>query len=59
MKKITEKLAALLSVKSIITFCFCFCFIWLVLHGLLTAEVFTGLFGSVLGFYFGTQAKKP
>ena len=55
---VLERLANLLTVKSIITIMLTIVFSVLALKGVITgAEVIT-IFTVVIGFYFGTQAKK-
>lgn len=53
-----ERLSKLLTVKSILTIMLTIVFSILALKGVITgAEVIT-IFTTVVGFYFGTQAKK-
>ena len=53
-----ERVSKLLTVKSILTIMLTIVFSILALRGVITgAEVIT-IFTTVVGFYFGTQAKK-
>lgn len=53
-----EKLKNLLSIKSIVTILLTLVFCYLSIIGAITAELFMTIFVVVIGFYFGTQAKK-
>ena len=53
-----ERLAKLLSVKSIITILMTLVFCYLSIIGVIGAELFLSIFTVVVAFYFGTQAKK-
>lgn len=53
-----ERLNKLFTIKSIVTLCLTFVFCWLSISGEITAELFMTIFVVVIGFYFGTQAKK-
>ena len=53
-----ERLAKLLTIKSIITLFLTIVFCYLSIIGSITAELFMTIFVVVIGFYFGTQAKK-
>jgi hypothetical protein len=53
-----EKLKNLLSIKSIVTILLTLVFCYLSVIGAITAELFMTIFVVVIGFYFGTQAKK-
>lgn len=53
-----EKLKNLLSIKSIVTILLTLVFCYLSIIGAITAELFMTIFVVVVGFYFGTQAKK-
>ena len=52
-----ERLAKLLSIKSLVTLIITFLFSALALKGIIPEEVNT-VFLIIIGFYFGTQAKK-
>ena len=58
MAKIKERLAGLLSVKSIVTLILTVVFAYLSVSGILSGEMFMTVFTVVIGFYFGTQAEK-
>lgn len=53
-----ERLNKLLTIKSIVTIFLTFVFCFLSVKGIITAELFMTVFVTVIGFYFGTQAKK-
>ena len=53
-----ERLAKLLSVKSIVTIILTGVFAYLAIIGKVSGEQFIGIFTMVIGFYFGTQAMK-
>lgn len=53
-----ERLNKLLTIKSIITILLTLVFCYLSIIGSITAELFMTIFVVVIGFYFGTQAKK-
>lgn len=55
---ITEKLAKLINVKSIITILLTIVFCVLALTGAILAEQFMTVFTVIIAFYFGTQAQK-
>lgn len=52
------KIAKLINVKSIITIALTGTFTYLSIIGSVSANQFTEIFLMVMGFYFGTQAKK-
>lgn len=54
----TEKLAKLLTVKSIVTLLMTVVFAVLLLNGNKIPEQFTTIYTVIIGFYFGTQAEK-
>ena len=56
-ENISKRLAALLSVKSLVTLILTGVFAYLAIAGHLSPEVMT-VYTVVIGFYFGTQAKK-
>ena len=53
-----SKIAKLINVKSIVTITLTAVFSALSLKGKITPESFLTIFTVVIGFYFGTQAKK-
>lgn len=53
-----EKLAKLLSVKSIVTIILTLAFVYQVIVGDITNEQLYSVFLMVIGFYFGTQHEK-
>lgn len=53
-----ERLNKLLTIKSIVTLLLTLVFCYLSVVGHITAELFMTIFVVVIGFYFGTQAKK-
>ena len=53
-----NKIAKLINVKSIVTITLTAVFSALSLKGKITPESFLTIFTVVIGFYFGTQAKK-
>lgn len=53
-----EKLAKLISVKSIVTIVLTAVFAFLAINGIVTGEQFLTVFTVVIGFYFGTQHEK-
>ena len=53
-----SKIAKLINVKSIVTITLTTVFSALSLKGKITPESFLTIFTVVIGFYFGTQAKK-
>ena len=53
-----SKIAKLINVKSIVTIVLTAVFSVLSLRGKITPESFLTIFTVVIGFYFGTQAKK-
>ena len=57
MKNILERIAKLIDVKSIITILLTILFFILAVRGLIPQEVLT-IYTMIIGFYFGTQAKK-
>lgn len=54
----TQRLARLLSVKSIVTIILTCVFAYLSIIGIIVAEQFQTIFTVIISFYFGTQAKK-
>lgn len=57
-EKINKRLAALLSVKSIVTIALTLVFTVLALRGDVTGQDFMTIFLMVISFYFGTQSQK-
>ena len=53
-----ERLAKLLTVKSIVTIVLTAAFTFLAVTGKIGATEFLTIFTTVIAFYFGTQAKK-
>ena len=53
-----EKLAKLIDVKSIVTVLLTSVFAYLSIVGRVESAQFITIFVTVIGFYFGTQAKK-
>ena len=58
MIDIKTRLAALLSVKSIVTLILTVVFAWLALQGKIGQDFMT-VYSVVIAFYFGTQSRKP
>ena len=58
MNELIDRCCKLLSVKSIVTLILTSVFALLSGRGLITADQFVTIFTVVIGFYFGTQAKK-
>ncbi|WP_409229468.1 hypothetical protein [Gudongella sp. SC589] len=57
-KSIKERLATLLSIKSLVTIILTSVFAYLSMVGVVDAEKFMTIFAVVISFYFGTQAIK-
>lgn len=57
-EKIIKRIAALLSVKSIVTIALTAAFTVLALRGDVTGQDFLTIFLMVISFYFGTQSQK-
>lgn len=57
-EKILKRIAALLSVKSIVTMILTVVFMVLALRGDITGQDFLTIFLMVISFYFGTQSQK-
>ena len=53
---LTEKLAKLINVKTIVTLLLTLVFCYLSVVGVVAAELFMTIFTVVIGFYFGNQA---
>ena len=58
MKTAIDKLAALINVKTLVTFAVTFVFAKLALAGDIAPDTVMTVVVMVLGFYFGTQAEK-
>lgn len=56
--KITDKIAKLIDVKSIVTLILTIIFSILSFNGTISGSEFLTIFTIVIGFYFGTQAQK-
>lgn len=57
MNKVFEKIAALFSIKSLVTLILTIVFAVLALNGVVSQEFMT-IYTVVIAFYFGTQAVK-
>lgn len=57
-EKIAKRIAALMSVKSIVTIALTVVFTVLALRGDVTGQDFMTIFLMVISFYFGTQSQK-
>lgn len=57
-EKIVKRLAALLSVKSLVTLTMTCIFAILAMRGTITGSDFLTVFLMVISFYFGTQSQK-
>lgn len=55
---IKEKLAKLISVKTMITFMLTVVFCYLSFTGVIAAEIFMTIYAAVIAFYFGAQTEK-
>ena len=53
-----ERLAKLISVKSIMTLLMTIVFCYFAIVGVITAELFLPIFTTIVAFYFGTQYQK-
>ena len=58
MEELWRRISALLAVKSVITVVLTAVFAVLALSGKVSGEQFLTIFTVVVGFYFGTQAKR-
>lgn len=58
MNEFRKRLANLITIKSIITIAATFAFVYLSLTGIIPVELFMSIYTMIIGFYFGTQAKK-
>ncbi len=57
-EKIIKRVAALLSVKSLVTLVLTIVFVVLAIRGDVTGQDFLTIFLMVISFYFGTQSQK-
>lgn len=57
MKKIIKRLAALLSVKSIVTLTLTAVFAYMAVTGAISQDFMT-IYAVIIAFYFGTQSQK-
>ncbi|MCR4794267.1 MAG: hypothetical protein K5898_03675 [Ruminococcus sp.] len=53
-----ERVAKLIDVKTIVTFALTATFVYLSILGKIEPEIFMTIYTMIIGFYFGTQAKK-
>jgi len=53
-----ERVARLLSVKSLVTIVLTLVFAYLSINGIIGGEQFLTIFTVIIAFYYGTQAKK-
>ena len=58
MEKIVNRLATLLSVKSLVTLVLTIVFAYLAISGEITGQDFLTIFLMVISFYFGSQSQK-
>ena len=58
LNAIAERIAKLLSVKSLMTLALTATFVCLAAKGVITGDKYYDIFLMVVSFYFGTQAKK-
>lgn len=58
MEQLKKRLANLLTIKSLVTLTNTVVFAVLALKGVVTGSEFLAVFTVIIGFYFGTQAKK-
>ncbi|MEG0486285.1 MAG: hypothetical protein RR576_12665 [Oscillospiraceae bacterium] len=58
MNELTKNLAALIKVKTMVTFAVVLVFVILALSGKLSPEVVMSIVTMVVAFYFGTQSEK-
>lgn len=56
--KLSEKLAKLVDVKSLVTIALTAGFIVLSMRGSISAEQYLTIFTTIIAFYFGTQYQK-
>lgn len=58
MEKFKDRLANLLTVKSLVTLILTIAFVALLFSGNVIDDTFKTIFTTIIAFYFGTQAKK-
>ena len=58
MKKLLDRIAKLIDVKSIVTLLLTVVFAILAMKGVISGEQFITIFTVIISFYFGTQAGK-
>lgn len=58
MKEFRERIGKLLTIKSLVTLCLTGVFCAMAIRGDIGEAQFLAIFTMVIGFYFGTQAKK-
>lgn len=58
MKKLLERIAKLIDVKSIVTLALTVVFAILALKSIINGEQFLTIFTVIISFYFGTQVNK-
>lgn len=58
MKKLLERIAKLIDVKSIVTLALTAVFAILALKSIISGEQFLTIFTVIISFYFGTQVNK-
>ena len=58
MKKLLDRIARLIDVKSIVTLALTAVFAVLALKGIISGEQFLTIFTVIISFYFGTQVNK-
>ena len=58
LEKIVNRIAALLSIKSIVTLVLTAVFAYLSITGVIDGKEFMTIFSVVIAFYFGTQHEK-
>lgn len=56
-EKLYERFSKLLCIKSIVTIVMTAVFAYLCVTAMITSDQFMTIFGIVIAFYFGTQAK--
>ena len=56
--KLSERIAKLVDVKTLVTFSLTAAFVYLAVTGDIKPDVFLTIYSTVIGFYFGTQHEK-